>query len=48
MRADHSSPQCGQAYHAITHVLSGVGATWLLHTGHDIDAVADSFLNMHM
>jgi hypothetical protein len=45
MRADHSWPQCGQSYHAITHVLSAVGTTRCPHSGQFIDAVAESGLD---
>lgn len=46
MRADQSWPQCGQSYHAITQVLSAVGATLCPQSGQFIDAVAESNLAM--
>jgi len=46
MRADQSWPQCGQSYHAITQVLSAVGATLCPQSGQFIDAVAESSLAM--
>ena len=46
MRADHWWPHSGQSYHAITHVLSAVGATHCPQSGQFIDAVAESGLDM--
>jgi hypothetical protein len=46
MRADHWWPQPGQSNHAITHVLSAVGATLCPQSGQFIDTVAESGLDM--
>ena len=46
IRADHSCPQRGQLYHAMTHVLSAAGSTGRSQTGHDIIAVVRSALDM--
>jgi hypothetical protein len=46
MRADQSRPQRGQAYQAITQVLSASGATRCPQNGQFIEAVAESSLDM--
>jgi hypothetical protein len=46
MRADHSLPQRGQPYHAITEVLSAVGATGCPQSAQIIEAVTESSLDM--
>ena len=45
IRADHSCPQRGQLYHAITHVLSAAGSTGRSQIGQDIRAVVASALD---